>query len=152
MFSLTPKLRLLAPPPHLSLYKSLITLLPPSLLDEYHELYELQRKRMEEQLSHMTYEQDLWKQAAYDLSWRVASEFNLLSFQTLQLNERTWCKLAGHFIIILSSKDTKQVCVCASEEGHKLQPEIILIYVGVRSTRSRSGVEGKNESFPYQSL
>ena len=86
--------------------------LPPhSLLAEYHALYELQRKRLEDQVSNLTFERDLWQQASYDLAQRVADECNLQTLQRIQLSEKSWCKLAGHFAVLLSDKDTQQVCV-----------------------------------------
>lgn len=83
-----------------------------SLLAEYHALYELQRKRLEDQVSNLTFERDLWQQASYDLAQRVADECNLQTIQRIQLSEKSWCKLAGHFAVLLSDKDTQQVCVC----------------------------------------
>lgn len=87
----------------------MIMFFPSSLLKEYHELYELQRRRLENQITNTTFEKELWQQAAYDLSWRVAQEHSLQTLQRLQLSEKAWCKLAGHFVILLSSKDTEQV-------------------------------------------
>lgn len=79
------------------------------LLNEYHGLYELQRHRLEEQVHSLTMEHGLWQQAAYNLSRRVAQEYQLRGLQKLQLSERNWSKLARHFAILLSSKDTQQV-------------------------------------------
>ena len=96
----------------LPLSLSLSLTLPHSLLAEYHALYELQRKRLEDQVSNLTFERDLWQQASYDLAQRVADECNLQTLQRIQLSEKSWCKLAGHFAVLLSDKDTQQVCVC----------------------------------------
>lgn len=79
------------------------------MLTEYHELYELQRRRLEDVVLQLSYDQELWQQAAYELSWKVAEEYDLQTLKRMQLNEKAWCKLAGHFTIMLSSKDTKQV-------------------------------------------
>ena len=84
---------------------------PSSLLAEYHSLYELQRKRLEEQVASLTTEKELWQQASYDLAHRVATECNLQTIQRLQLGEKAWCKLMGHFAVVLSDKDTQQVSV-----------------------------------------
>ena len=59
--------------------------------------------------AHLTMERELWQQAAYDLARTVASECRLSSVQRLQLGEKAWAKLAGHFAILLSNKDTQQV-------------------------------------------
>ena len=80
-----------------------------SLLAEYHALYELQRKRLEDQVDNLTVEKELWQQASYDLSLRVAQEEDLQTVQRLQLGEKAWCKLAGHFTVLVSDKDTQQV-------------------------------------------
>ena len=81
----------------------------PRILQQYHELYELQRRRLEEVVSQLTYDQEMWQQASYDLSLRVAREYDVQTLQRLQLNEKSWSKLAGHFAILLSSKDSQQV-------------------------------------------
>ena len=61
-------------------------------------------------------ERDVWQNAAYSLSRRVVQEYSLLTFQRLQLCEKSWCRTAQHFAILLSDKDTQQVCmyVCQS--------------------------------------
>lgn len=42
-----------------------------SLLAEYHDLYELQRKRLESQVFMLAEEKELWGQAAYSLALKV---------------------------------------------------------------------------------
>lgn len=42
-----------------------------SLLAEYHDLYELQRKRLEGQVFMLSEEKELWSQAAYSLALKV---------------------------------------------------------------------------------
>ena len=42
-----------------------------SLLAEYHELYELQRRRLESQVFMLTEERELWSTAAYSLAMKV---------------------------------------------------------------------------------
>ncbi len=79
------------------------------VLNEYHELYEMQRHRLEEVVTQLTHDQEQWRRASYDLSWRVAEEYDLQTLQRMQLNEKSWTKLAGHFAILLSSKDAEQV-------------------------------------------
>ena len=59
----------------------------------------------------LTQERELWQQASYDLAHKVAEEAGLRTVQRLQLCEKAWSKLAGHFAIILSNKDTQQACV-----------------------------------------
>lgn len=42
-----------------------------SLLSEYHELYELQRRRLESQVFMLTEEREIWSTAAYCLAMKV---------------------------------------------------------------------------------
>ena len=49
-----------------------------SLLGEYHELYELQRRRLEKQVFHLTSERDLWSSAAYSLALKVRGTAHLV--------------------------------------------------------------------------
>ncbi|XP_065918337.1 axonemal dynein light chain domain-containing protein 1-like isoform X2 [Dysidea avara] len=78
-------------------------------LTEYHELYELQRKRLESQVATLNQERNVWQQTAYDLAYRVAEEHNLHSVRKLQLYEKSWVKLSTHFSLVLSSKETHQL-------------------------------------------
>lgn len=45
-----------------------------SLLDEYRELYELQRARLEAQIHQLTLEKELWSSATYDIALKVPAE------------------------------------------------------------------------------
>lgn len=83
-----------------------------SLLTEYHALYELQRKRLKDQVSSLTFERDLWQQASCDLAKRVIDECNLQTVQRIQLCANSWYKLARHFAVLLSDKDVREVSVC----------------------------------------
>ncbi len=62
----------------------------------------------------LTVERDLWQKAAYDLALKVADEGNLQTVRRLQLCEKSWAKLAGHFAILLSNRDTQQVRYCST--------------------------------------
>ena len=44
-----------------------------NLLNEYHELYELQRRRLEEQVHALSKEKEIWSAAAYSLALKVMS-------------------------------------------------------------------------------
>ena len=66
----------------------------------------------------LTQERDLWQQASYDLAHKVAEEAGLRTVQRLQLCEKAWSKLAGHFAIILSNKDTQQACTPPPPHTH----------------------------------
>ncbi|XP_033732804.1 axonemal dynein light chain domain-containing protein 1-like isoform X2 [Pecten maximus] len=86
-----------------------------SLLAEYHDLYELQRKRLEGQVFMLTEERELWSQAAYSLALKVTEEANLVTAKRLHVSEKSWAKLATHFTILLSDKDTE---LLARLQGH----------------------------------
>ncbi|KAI6653211.1 Axonemal dynein light chain domain-containing protein 1-like isoform X2 [Oopsacas minuta] len=79
------------------------------LLTEYHELYELQRRRLEGVTLKISSEKELWQQTAYDLALKVSDEYNLYTIRQLQLNEKKWYQLAGHFIVLLIQTDTQKL-------------------------------------------
>lgn len=86
-----------------------------SLLTEYHALYELQRKRLEKQVVMLTDEKELWSTAAYSLALKVTEEANLVTAKRLHGSEKAWVKLATHFTILLSDRDTQ---VLTNLQGH----------------------------------
>ncbi|XP_052221948.1 axonemal dynein light chain domain-containing protein 1-like isoform X3 [Dreissena polymorpha] len=77
-----------------------------SLLEEYHDLYELQRRRLEIQVNNLTDEREIWSTAAYCLAMKVTEEAQLTTAKRLHVSEKSWAKLANHFTILLSDKDT----------------------------------------------
>ncbi|CAG5119634.1 unnamed protein product [Candidula unifasciata] len=77
-----------------------------SLLAEYHDLYELQRRRLERQVFVLSEEKEMWTTAAYCLALKVTEENKLNTARRLQLLEKSWVKLASHFTILLSDRDT----------------------------------------------
>lgn len=80
-----------------------------SLISEYHELYELQRRRLEGLVGKLTEERDLWSSAAYTLSLKVTDKHSLNTAKKLHLCEKAWAKLSRHFAIFLSDKDSIQL-------------------------------------------
>lgn len=56
----------------------------------------------------LSQEKELWLQACYSLALKVADQRSLQTLQRIQLSEKSWSKLASHFNIILSDKDTQQ--------------------------------------------
>merc|ERR1719320_2074093 len=48
-----------------------------ALLSEYHELYELQRRRLEHQVFVLSEEREIWSTAAYSLALKVTEECRL---------------------------------------------------------------------------
>ncbi|XP_056385353.1 axonemal dynein light chain domain-containing protein 1 isoform X2 [Hyla sarda] len=81
-----------------------------NLLEEYRELYELQRSRLERQLVHLTEERDLWSAATYRLARKVIEENGLQLARRLYMNEKTWTKIVRHFLVLLASNDAKDLC------------------------------------------
>ena len=42
-----------------------------AILQEYHQLYELQRQRLEKQIQALTFERDIWNSTAYSLGLKL---------------------------------------------------------------------------------
>ncbi|PVD21951.1 hypothetical protein C0Q70_17754 [Pomacea canaliculata] len=80
-----------------------------ALLAEYHDLYELQRKRLERQVFALTEEREIWSTAAYSLALKVTEECRLVTAKRLHVSEKSWVKLANHFTILLSDRDTEML-------------------------------------------
>lgn len=80
-----------------------------SLLAEYHELYELQRKRLESTIKSLIEERDLWIRTSYSIAFKVTNENKLNTAKRLNIAEKSWAKLAKHFSILLSDHDTKDL-------------------------------------------
>ncbi|XP_063688030.1 axonemal dynein light chain domain-containing protein 1-like isoform X4 [Bolinopsis microptera] len=78
-----------------------------NLVAEYHSLYEIQRSRLEFQITTLNKERDLWSRAVYDLAVKICQERNLRTARRLQLCEQAWNKLAGHFGLVLADVDSK---------------------------------------------
>ncbi|XP_048395663.2 axonemal dynein light chain domain-containing protein 1 isoform X2 [Stegostoma tigrinum] len=78
-----------------------------NMLDEYHQLYELQRKRLISQVNSLTQEKDWWSEAAYSLALKVIEEQNLKLVHDLQISEKLWVKVAQHFATVLGTKDAE---------------------------------------------
>ncbi|CAB1314214.1 unnamed protein product [Coregonus sp. 'balchen'] len=71
------------------------------IVGEYHDLYEMQRRRLEGQVARLTDERDLWSRVTYNLALKLASR--------LHVSEQTWTKTAEHFTVFLTSKDTEDL-------------------------------------------
>ncbi|XP_067388632.1 axonemal dynein light chain domain-containing protein 1 isoform X2 [Emydura macquarii macquarii] len=77
-----------------------------NLVEEYRELYELQRARLETQLLQLTQEREIWSSATYDLALKVIERNQLTLARRLYVSEKAWTKVIKHFIVLLASKDT----------------------------------------------
>ncbi|XP_078499874.1 axonemal dynein light chain domain-containing protein 1 [Lissotriton helveticus] len=76
------------------------------MLEEYRELYELQRQRLETRLAQLTEERDLWSSATYRLAQKVIEENKIHLAQRLYMSEKAWTKAVRHFTVFIASKDT----------------------------------------------
>nr|XP_008116017.1 PREDICTED: axonemal dynein light chain domain-containing protein 1 isoform X5 [Anolis carolinensis] len=77
-----------------------------NFLDEYRQLYELQRRRLEAQIQQLTHEKELWSSAAYDLALKVIEKNKLILARRMYSSEKTWHKVMRHIIMLLESQDT----------------------------------------------
>ncbi|XP_008291256.1 axonemal dynein light chain domain-containing protein 1 [Stegastes partitus] len=75
----------------------------------YHELYELQRARLEAQLLQMTEDRDCWSQLTFCLALKVISVKKLQLVSRLHTIEQSWFKTAEHCILFLTSTDTEDL-------------------------------------------
>ncbi|XP_069088202.1 axonemal dynein light chain domain-containing protein 1 isoform X2 [Pleurodeles waltl] len=80
-----------------------------NMLEEYRELYELQRQRLETRLAQLTEERDLWSSATYRLAQKVIEENRLHLAQRLYISEKAWTKAMRHFTVFIASKDTQDL-------------------------------------------
>ncbi|KFV80084.1 Axonemal dynein light chain domain-containing protein 1, partial [Struthio camelus australis] len=80
-----------------------------NLVEEYRELYELQRARLEEQILLLRQERDIWSSAAHDLALKVIDRNRLILARRLYVSEKTLIKLLKHFIVLLASQDTRDL-------------------------------------------
>ncbi|KAF7666157.1 hypothetical protein LDENG_00116290 [Lucifuga dentata] len=81
------------------------------VVQSYHELYELQRQRLEVQLQQLTEERDCWSQLTFCLALKVINMKKLHLVNRLHVSEKSWSKIAEHCSIFLSSKDTEDMNV-----------------------------------------
>ncbi|XP_058516977.1 axonemal dynein light chain domain-containing protein 1 isoform X2 [Ochotona princeps] len=81
------------------------------IVEEYHELYSLQRGRMESDIRQLMAERDHWSSATHELALKVIERNKVILAQRLYLNEKAWNKYTKHFIILLSTKDTADLAM-----------------------------------------
>ncbi|XP_053718808.1 axonemal dynein light chain domain-containing protein 1 isoform X2 [Synchiropus splendidus] len=70
-----------------------------------HEIYELQRSRLQAALLKMTKERDCWSRTAFCLALKVISAKKLQQVSELHLSERCWFKTAEHCGLYITTKD-----------------------------------------------
>ncbi|XP_057586082.1 axonemal dynein light chain domain-containing protein 1 isoform X2 [Hippopotamus amphibius kiboko] len=81
------------------------------IVEEYHDLYTLQRGRMESDIKQLMKERDIWSTATYELSVKVIERNKVMLAKRLYLNEKAWDKYTKHFIILLLTKDTADLAM-----------------------------------------
>uniref|UniRef100_A0A2I3FXX9 Axonemal dynein light chain domain containing 1 n=1 Tax=Nomascus leucogenys TaxID=61853 RepID=A0A2I3FXX9_NOMLE len=81
------------------------------MVEEYHDLYTLQRERMENDMKQLVTERDIWSSATYELALKVIERNRVILARRLYLNEKGWNKYTKHFIILLSNKDTEDLAL-----------------------------------------
>ncbi|XP_067942118.1 axonemal dynein light chain domain-containing protein 1-like [Watersipora subatra] len=102
-----------------------------SLLGEYHDLYELQRQRLEKLVTVLTAEKELWSTATYSLSIKVVEEGNMVTARRAYIAEKAWSKLAHHFTVLLSDKDTEML-TRLQEHMEKWRDLMETFHIGVK--------------------
>ncbi|KYO24288.1 axonemal dynein light chain domain-containing protein 1 isoform B [Alligator mississippiensis] len=75
-----------------------------NLVEEYRQLYELQRVRLEGQLKLLIEEREVWSSATYDLALKVIDRNQLTLARKLYLSEKAWTKVVKHFVLLLASE------------------------------------------------
>ncbi|PNJ53594.1 AXDND1 isoform 11, partial [Pongo abelii] len=81
------------------------------MVEEYHDLYTLQRERMENDMKQLVAERDIWSSATYELALKVIERNRVILARRLYLNEKGWNKYTKHFILLLSNKDTEDLAL-----------------------------------------
>ncbi|KAB5559149.1 hypothetical protein PHYPO_G00025630 [Pangasianodon hypophthalmus] len=79
------------------------------IVGEYHDLYELQRQRLEGQVAILTEERDLWSKVIYSIALKVIKLNNLQLVSRLHVSEQAWSKTAEHFTTLLTAKDSEDL-------------------------------------------
>ncbi|NXL41582.1 AXDN1 protein, partial [Podilymbus podiceps] len=111
-----------------------------NLLEEYRELYELQRRRLEEQVLLLAEERDVWSSAAYDLALKIIDRNQLTLVRRLHVSGKTLTNVLKHFIVLLASKDTGDLADL-QEETEQFRER--LGHVGAAIERSEESSQGK---------
>ncbi|XP_063200137.1 axonemal dynein light chain domain-containing protein 1 [Chroicocephalus ridibundus] len=119
-----------------------------NLLEEYRELYELQRGRLEEQVLLVAQERDVWSSAAYDLALKIIDRNRLTLVRKLHVSGNTLINVLKHFIVLLASKDTGDLADL-QEETEQFRER--LGHIGAEIERSEASSQGKLQTV-YSSL
>ncbi|XP_048799760.1 axonemal dynein light chain domain-containing protein 1 isoform X4 [Lagopus muta] len=86
-----------------------LRLFPSILLEQYRELYELQRRRLEDQVLVVAQERDIWSSAACNLALMIIERNQLTLIRRLHISGKALTKVLKHFIVLLASKDLRDL-------------------------------------------
>ncbi|NWY49612.1 AXDN1 protein, partial [Chionis minor] len=111
-----------------------------NLLEEYRELYELQRRRLEEQVLLLAQERDVWSSTAYDLALKIIDRNQLTLVRRLHASGKTLNNVLKHFIVLLASKDSGDLADLQKETERFRER---LGRVGAEIERSEESTQGK---------
>ncbi|XP_071402949.1 axonemal dynein light chain domain-containing protein 1 [Centroberyx affinis] len=81
------------------------------LVQSYHQLYEMQRRRLEAQLLRLSDERDGWSRATFSLALKVISVKKLQLVSRLHVSEQSWSNTAQHCSCSLTAKDAEDLSV-----------------------------------------
>ncbi|KAG5850917.1 hypothetical protein ANANG_G00087460 [Anguilla anguilla] len=79
------------------------------LVAEHRELYEMQRRRLEGQVTRLTDERDLWSKVTHSLAVKVIKANKLQLASRLDVSNQAWIKTAQRFTALLTTKDTEDM-------------------------------------------
>ncbi|NXX48973.1 AXDN1 protein, partial [Tricholaema leucomelas] len=111
-----------------------------NLLEEFRELYELQRRRLEDQVLLVAQERDLWSSAAYDLALQIIDRDQLTLVHRLHVSGKTLTTILQHFIALLASKDTGDLAELQEETEQFRQK---LGHIAAEIEQSEEASQGK---------
>ncbi|NXJ10988.1 AXDN1 protein, partial [Odontophorus gujanensis] len=86
-----------------------------NLLEQYRELYELQRRRLEDQVLMVAQERDIWSSAACDLALKIIERNQLTLVRRLHVSGKALTQVLKHFIVLLASKDLRDLAELQEE-------------------------------------
>jgi len=79
------------------------------LVEEYHTLYELQRKRLETSINILTEEKEMWAKSAMSLSKKIVASNELVTSKKLSVTEEGWYNVAMELNAQLKNADQQNI-------------------------------------------
>ncbi|XP_065099340.1 axonemal dynein light chain domain-containing protein 1 [Paramisgurnus dabryanus] len=113
-----------------------------NIVAEFHDLYELQRRRLEVQMFHLSDERDLWRKATYSLAIKIVKINKLQLVKRLNVSEQTWAKTAEHFTLVLTSKDSEDMShITELTDQWKEKLTVFMQNIGKAETSQRETIQ-----------